>query len=584
MDKLKKLEVAPQNIRSFLSDESVDKFVVPEYQRPYAWGTKECEDLWDDITDFFHEKEKTNTKEIYFLGTIVMSTTEGRPGCYDIIDGQQRIISLSLLLLAFYKHLKNQQEGASAMQLIDDIESCLWHTDRKTGTAKKHDVQFIRLESKTAIDKHIQTLYALLTVDEAYQLNPSVPYYENFKFFADQVENYSQENPLKYQDLLITILDDCILLPIKCGDTTAALTIFNTLNDRGIPLADADIFKAEMYKLRAPAEQDGFVSDWKILTEKTDDNKDLKIDDLFRYHSYKIRAKDNNPSGRKREKLREFYLADRSKHLREDNLLETLTGLADFWEDINTKSFKAYPKLFSTEAKTYLDCLLYYPNKYWKFPVSVFYEVNYDAKKGREIVPGFKKRFEKLVRVLVAFLFLRYVDDNTIEAIRDDIFNVCRDIIEGQELKFNLQFFNGVDNWPTEFEKCPEGLKRGLLALYAYLKKETFENMTSQKWQIEHILPKNWQNTNYRGWSEDTAQQWLERLGNLVHIERAINIKAGNDYFGRKKAKYKASKFKEVQKLADLDQDDWWKEDIERREQEFITAILNFCKSELGIS
>ena len=74
------------------------------------------------------------------------------------------------------------------------------------------------------------------------------------------------DHPLQWKNLCLTILRKCILLPIECEDLDMALTIFSTLNDRGLPLADSDIFKAQIYSTLSNIERTIFTEDRKNLT------------------------------------------------------------------------------------------------------------------------------------------------------------------------------------------------------------------------------------------------------------------------------------------------------------------------------
>src|SRR5690606_20750266 len=87
-------------------------FYIPEYQRPYSWTTVQAEELFEDLRTFFERAED----EPYFLGSIVLIKAEGSRKA-DVIDGQQRLTTLSLLFAA----LANQAEG----QLKQDLEGAL---------------------------------------------------------------------------------------------------------------------------------------------------------------------------------------------------------------------------------------------------------------------------------------------------------------------------------------------------------------------------------------------------------------------------------------------------------------------------
>lgn len=99
---MSKLNIDQKTIRTLFTEKRSD-FLIPDYQRPYAWGESECQTLWDDIFAFAipdDDQEKFNPSDEYYLGPIV--TFKNDNGQQEIIDGQQRLTTLMLLLRAFY--------------------------------------------------------------------------------------------------------------------------------------------------------------------------------------------------------------------------------------------------------------------------------------------------------------------------------------------------------------------------------------------------------------------------------------------------------------------------------------------------
>lgn len=90
-------------------------FLIPDYQRPYAWGEKECATLWEDIFTFAFPDNNcakfNSQKDEYFLGPIV--TFKNANEQMEVIDGQQRLTTLLLLLRAFYDRFANMMDDAS---------------------------------------------------------------------------------------------------------------------------------------------------------------------------------------------------------------------------------------------------------------------------------------------------------------------------------------------------------------------------------------------------------------------------------------------------------------------------------------
>jgi len=104
-------------------------FLIPDYQRPYAWNEEQCQTLWDDIFLFAFPDNDCDAfieDEEYFLGSIV--TYKNDEGKSEVIDGQQRLTTLMLILRAFYDKFANMKDKNSK-QTRDLIEKCIWKTN-----------------------------------------------------------------------------------------------------------------------------------------------------------------------------------------------------------------------------------------------------------------------------------------------------------------------------------------------------------------------------------------------------------------------------------------------------------------------
>lgn len=154
LDKLKReigmarLNVDQKTIEELFMNKKAD-FLIPDYQRPYAWSENECQTLWDDLCLFaFPGNDYTqfdSNSDEYFLGSIVLFTNENRK--MEIIDGQQRLTTLMLLLRAFYDKYSNMADEES-QETRRDIEKCIWKTDE----LGRSDQQHLKIDSKVAMD------------------------------------------------------------------------------------------------------------------------------------------------------------------------------------------------------------------------------------------------------------------------------------------------------------------------------------------------------------------------------------------------------------------------------------------------
>ena len=127
---MSKLNIDQKNILTLFSDKKSD-FLIPDYQRPYAWEDTECQTLWDDIFEFAipdNDATKFNKNEEYFLGPIVTFRNKEKGNKLEIIDGQQRLTTLMLLLRAFYSAFGSMRDQNS-INTKKEIEKCIWKTD-----------------------------------------------------------------------------------------------------------------------------------------------------------------------------------------------------------------------------------------------------------------------------------------------------------------------------------------------------------------------------------------------------------------------------------------------------------------------
>ena len=136
---MSKLSVDQQSIFALFSDKKTD-FLIPDYQRPYAWTEDECETLWDDIFNFAfpnNNKDEFSSDDEYYLGPIV--TFKNNKGKLEIIDGQQRLTTLMLLLRAFYVKFGSAMDS-NTIETRKMIEKCIWKTD-EFGTTNKNELK-----------------------------------------------------------------------------------------------------------------------------------------------------------------------------------------------------------------------------------------------------------------------------------------------------------------------------------------------------------------------------------------------------------------------------------------------------------
>lgn len=574
--------------KSVLKYLSENKFCIPLYQRKYVWGEDECQQLWDDVMNFFENKE--DNEDTYFLGTIVVFKQNKLS---NIIDGQQRTATLSLLIKAMYDKAITQKDSIVS-SLVKNLASCLWDTDEYDDTIyfdKRH------LNSDTMIEIDNKILTSILSENFTPSTNKNRSLYEqNYLYFKTKLDEFATSYPTSWFKFCNCLLRYCIVLPIECDGQENALRIFNTLNNRGISLSIADIFKGIIFESKQN-EQDriNFANKWRDLENKIANSPYLKKENigfLFAQYEHIIRALNNEldtviPStlefftkkdkANSKSKLTNF--AANKNLLTKQKCFDDIQNLAEFWHDPT-----AY---FSPNALKFFNILESYENKIWQMALSMIFYI-YKPEKSEN-----KNIFDEILPQIVAYLGTALLYGKAGKSgilwgfmkANVNLKNKKEKIFETSQAIPNLQIPK-IEIFIENTTKMNAKKIRFLLYIYTsnYEKQIFWWNKNDKNYslincEIEHIFPKKWQSTNYQGWSEKDASEFLEHIGNKMLLEKKENILAGNGYFEKKKQNYRNSYLKEPKDLANFV--DWNQQRIIQRDEQIYKKLQEFFSKEL---
>ena len=501
------ISVNKQNVLELLNTGRNKPFVIPEYQRPYAWTDEQIETLFEDIWEFSTTIGGLKGNGTYFLGSIV--SFENESGEQEIIDGQQRITSLFLLLRAIYTKLKkgDDENKEAASNFISKIEPAIWRTDNLTG---KVDYSDILLTSRVVDNSGNEILRKILetgVADEKAEDN----YSKNYILFQKLYDNHCQESPISIFDFIYALLNQAILLPIGANNQDTALTIFSTLNNRGLPLNDADIFKAKIYNnLKDENSKNKFIEQWKSLEREAVEAKE-SIQRLFYYYMFCLRAQNNDDSS-STPGVRKYYLEGKAERLYEPDLMDNLRVILNLWKVINTnQDIPCESWDNNSQIRKTLDTLTSYPNEYWKYPVILYY-LTYRKEE------TFEEIFLRFLNKLAGELLTRFLLVPTINLVKSDILKLNVKIVSSKQPEF---LFRQIDKSLLESRiRVPHrNIIRMLLKAYAYNHQDA---LLPDNWQIEHILPQKWQTTFFADVDAATINELIEHVGNKTPFEKKL--------------------------------------------------------------
>lgn len=573
---MSKLNIDQKTVKELFSDKRSD-FLIPDYQRPYAWEDTECQTLWDDLKDFaIPDRGAKKFEGEYYLGPIVTFKNKDKGYKLEIIDGQQRLTTLLLLLRAFYERTSNQKDEET-ISMRKMIEQCIWKTD----DFDKPDLNALKIDSEVATDNDKGEFLDILKSGKAHE-NYKSQYAENYRFFEKKINEFINELPDFFKYLPVRILKYCILLPIEADNQDTALQIFSTLNNRGKSLSDADIFKSQFYKYYTSiGQKDDFVKKWRELeflsSEAFKGVKGNSTDELFTRYMYYRRAIKRN-ADTTRTSLRKFYERGNYVILKEQQTLIDLKALAEFWRDVR----KQDEERFSNRILRSFFVLNCAPNGIWTYLVSVYFLCRQEPDGQLD-----EAQFFHFLERITAFIWAYTLMNSGIGALSTPIYQEMVNVKNKEEGFFKFKFDrDDISDIVNRYEfNNRKQITRSMLAWWAFQFDEQELLDLGCSFHIEHIYARN----RAEAQPSSTIQQRIELLGNKSLLEQRINIRASDYHFadkaalykGRQTGKGKTSKGKNGTRIYELlemadQQTDFTEDDIVRRNERILNSFIDY--------
>jgi Uncharacterized conserved protein len=493
-----------------------EQYIVPAYQRPYSWEYDQCFQLYNDLIEAYESNED------YFIGNIIIAKSDANKDVLEIIDGQQRLITLLLLIKVLYKL---QPELKILHQILEQED---WE-----GTESKLRIKSEIFEAKDESDLNKVLKYSDIDIEDRYNecsdKNGKIldkkclnRFEQNLLYFYSWVLFYSSNNS-DIKEFISFLLKRVFLLPIELTGRTQeeanekALVIFETINNRGMNLEDADIFKAKLYKkAKKVKEEDVFIDLW-VDFKHNCENLGLKIDDIFRYYSHIIRGKEGITSSE--INLREFFIREQYSPFELKKYKEILD---DLFKIIEILEFVDQQKHEEHELAIWLQIIEAYTNQYPKFAV-----VTYLFSNGFDV----DKKLINFLKSLVRFIYY----SGSTSSVKFEIYTIIKQISLQQTINSYLREVS------IEYFDYLGRLKYGyaLLAFYIFYKKPI------AIYYVDKLI--NYKDKNYLtdGWQNVLLANIVDSLGNYI----ILDIPQRSLSFDRKGAYYMSSKIKEVREI-----------------------------------
>lgn len=539
------LNAEQQNLKKIFSTE--DEYLIPSYQRPYSWEYDQCFQLYKDLMDAFEKQED------YFIGNIILAKSSNQEDDkrYQVVDGQQRIISLWLLL----KSLSVLYTEMTVLNKVLEIES--WKGDKKYARVKSEifeasdgdDLEIIYRWEKENFDQKLKEVLNNKNQINERKCNGRIE--TNCMLFYHWLSHFHSKNTIeegeKFVEYLLTRVS---LLPIvlignSIDEANAkALVIFETINNRGMNLEDADIFKAKLYdKAKRNNKEKEFIKSW-VDFKGACDNLGFQVDDIFRYYSHIIRGKQGITISEKN--LRDFFINEPFSPLNNSiNYEDIMSGLFDIIQIL--EYLKQEKVNISSKVATWLQILDAYSNLYPQYAI-----VNYLHINGLVGNNSFRTFLESLVR------YTYYLGSTT--TVKFEIYNIIKQTTAQKEIATYFQ-----EDISSDYFSYLGKLKKGYALLAHYLNNpEVIPSYSVDKIintrDIKSFSLEEWQNIN------------LDTLGNFVIMDipkRNIPLENKSEY-------YQKSLLSSVQDI--IRNNNFSYEDLQRRDKDMKETLIRFFK------
>jgi uncharacterized protein with ParB-like and HNH nuclease domain len=592
------IETIPRLIREYLNLK--DKiFVIPAYQREYSWDKTDCDKLWQDIEYYI----ESNGSEPYFFGTIIVDHSNKKEVA--LIDGQQRTTTFLLLFKALLLRLdeaisklekfKNDGDSAGTKRRLESSRETIMEILYKAEIEDIPDMvedfskvkDFLVLETRSISEIYTNEMKVIIRAENFEEAEKKVihikykrndnrytNYFRNFKSFYDKL--WFDGDYFDLKEFARVFLEKCQIIEIRSWETEQAITMFNSLNSRGLPLSDANIIQAKLYT-NAGNDVADFNDKWKeiiILANKLKLLEIVDIDAVLMQFMYinRARKEDSNvmtPAVRRYYTDKKELLADPEEFCR--NIIKIL----ETWEKIKDYPIVKLLLKINENAKFYLSGYLY---RYEPKEITI--------EKVQDICECLLRLFAILELVDAGYSsknFKSFLFHINIKLVNKDI--LIQDIVQ----EFNMHINK---NWKKDdlINDIFEYDKNTLVFLndYLYAKSKGKDFDFKKSVNIEHIMPGSGRNINIIRKdagieSEEEFISIVNKIGNKILLEEVINKSIGNEWFRTKKQNsikektgYKDSRFAIAQALTEYHKDIWGIDDIKTATEKASERIVKF--------
>ena len=510
---------------------------VPPFQRDYSWTDEEWDGLWQDIMGLFGSENE----EAHYMGYLVLQSSDNKR--FDIIDGQQRLTTLSVMILAALKYF-NELSAAGIEQENNKKRS---EQLRGSYIGYLNPVTLVS-HSKLELNRHNNRFYQnyLVPLESIPQRGLKASDHQLRKAFMWFYEQMKKQYPARAETgkelaaFLDSMVDKLFFTAITVNDELNAFKVFETLNARGVRLSAADLLKNYLFSLISAQddhdkELENFEDRWETIIEQLGNESFQEFLSVFWNSSNKLTRKMELFKAIKKS------VSDRAKSFELMRGLDNAASIYAALRDATDASWNKDEKRFINQLRMYnvrqpLSMLMACHNR--------FYE------KDRQ---GFTRICRTVSIVSFRYNVICNLHTGDQERVYNDIavnvsngkYSKCTDVIKALlKIYPNDQQFK--DAFSDKEMKTSNARNKKIVCYILFeIEKKVYNqdfDIESAKYSLEHILPEHpseaW---NYM--DESIQERCVYLLGNMCILETNLNRDVGNNEYAIKRDVYSKSVF-----------------------------------------
>ncbi|MEM9004715.1 MAG: DUF262 domain-containing protein [Cyanobacteria bacterium P01_F01_bin.86] len=540
---------------------------VPPFQRDYSWKEENWEDLWQDILLIYN-----NPNSSHYMGALVLQSSGTLDKEFTIIDGQQRLATLSIVAIAVIEKIQKlveRDEHKESNQERQEILKRTYLSDR--------DPRSLRYSSKVILNENNNDFYQSNLINLRQPLNVRALSKSNqllwqaFQYFFKQLEELREvvQDGERLAELLTdAIAQRLLFIQINVEDELNAYTVFETLNARGIELSSTDLLKNYLFSLfQGPDDLQEAQRQWRRIINTVQMEK---FPEFLRYY---LSLQETRV---RRERLFKIVREAVTNGQQAFELLDQLEDYSslfialdnsndDFWrDDPGNQPYirelglfrvkQAYPTLFAAYRKFSSD------------------------------------NFTRLLK-LICVLSFRYTVVSSLNPNElETLYNTVAISIMNVEITNPRQVFDALhsiyvsdDKFSQDFSLLSistKGQKRKLVRYILWkleIDASERQDISEDGFSVEHILPESPTDDWRRNFTDSQIEEMVYRIGNLTPLEPNLNRQVGNESYSTKQEAYQQSVYGLTRSIS---AEDWVADTLATRQRQLAKRAVHIWRSD----